>query len=327
MKLRGLLMVVAALLLGGVAVLLANSWLREQAARQASLVSSQPQVMTTTILVARTPLSLGHTIRSENVREVEWPAEVLPPGAFTSFEELMGDEEERVAIRSMSVNEPIVRDKVSGYGGRASLSAQLAPDMRAFTIRINDVTGVAGFVLPGDRVDVMLTRDPTPDNDVTDPITDMLLQNVRVLGVDQDANENRDQPVVVKAVTLEVSAGQAQKLTLGQQVGTLSLSLRNVTNVAETEAPTISLADLRKGEANVPDTPKPVVRRTADPGWNVRITRGLESQTVRVRREAPETTGRPVPLRSPPAPVRATDDRIPVADSGAPGQPQVAVRP
>src|SRR3546814_2764527 len=100
-------------------------------------------------------------LRREQLRLVKWPGDAVPEGAFASIEALVGGEEERVVLRTLEVNEPVLENKISGFGGKASLAAILSPEMRAVTIRVNDVAGVAGFVLPGDRVDVLLTRDRT----------------------------------------------------------------------------------------------------------------------------------------------------------------------
>src|SRR3546814_17452565 len=91
---------------------------------------------------------------------------------------------------------PVLLSKLSGKGGRASISALLDPDKRAAAVRVNDMTGVGGFVLPGDRVDVLITRTLPGEGDRT--ITDILLQNRRVLGIDQQASANHDKPAVGK---------------------------------------------------------------------------------------------------------------------------------
>ena len=272
---------------------------------------AQPQIALTKVVVASTKLYFGNTIRNEHVRLVDWPADVLPPGSFQSVDELLGDAEERVVLRGMEVNEPVLKTKVSGFGGRASLSSVIAPEMRAITIRVNDVNGVAGFVLPGDHVDILLTRDRSGGQarrgGGINLITDVLLQNVKVLGIDQQASEQVDKPSVVKAVTLEVTQFQAQKLVLAQQVGTLSLALRNVTNVAADATRTVTLADLRVGEANLsPDadgekpketkTKSVVVKKTGrkgGKGLSVRIVRALQSQKYEVQPER-SISSRPV---------------------------------
>src|SRR3712207_1102010 len=110
----------------------------------------------------------------------------------------------------MEENEPLLKAKVTGPGQRASLAAVIDPGMKAMTVRVNDVNGVAGFVLPGERVDILLTR----TMEKNESWTDVLLQNVKVLAADQSADDRADKPSVAKAVTLEVSTAQAQKLTL-----------------------------------------------------------------------------------------------------------------
>jgi pilus assembly protein CpaB len=288
-----------ALLLAGAAVYLARGWLESQVPQAAE---EQPQIALTKVVVATTTLYFGNTIRSEHVRLVDWPADALPPGSFQSVDELLGEAEERVVLRGMEVNEPVLKSKVSGFGGRASLSSVIAPEMRATTIRVNDVNGVAGFVLPGDRVDILLTRDPTAGGrrgGGQNLITDVLLQNIKVLGIDQQASEEVDKPAVVKAVTLEITQFQAQKLVLAQQVGFLSLALRNMINVEAETVRTVTLNDLRVGEANLspnPDGTLPdetakkkqvVVKKTSrkGSGLSVRIVRALQSTKVKVEAE------------------------------------------
>ena len=251
MKMRAFWMLAVALMLAGGSVYLARNWLENQV--QPVIVQEQaaPEIPLTKVVVAGTPLQFGNVIRREHLRLVDWPASTLPPGAFTSFEELLGDEEDRVALRPIETNEPVLKSKISGFGGRAILSSMIAPDMRAMTIRINDVSGVAGFVLPGDHVDIILIREFGGS-----PVTDILLQNIKVLGIDQDANQDRQQPGVVRAVTFEVTPTQSQKLVLAQQVGELSLALRHTTNVDAVQPQTVTLRDLRIGEANLPDQPE-----------------------------------------------------------------------
>ncbi len=294
MRMRAFWMLGLALMLAGAAVFLAQNWLQSQKP-QIVEVPAEPQVQMATVVVAATPLYFGNTIRREHLREIEWPAGAVPPGSFSTVEELIGDESERrVALRAIEINEPMLKTKVSGFGGRASLSTILAPEMRASTIRVNDINGVAGFVLPGDHVDIMLTRSASGGKD-SDLLTDILLQNVKVLAIDQDANEDRAQPAVVKAVTLEVTPVQAQKLVLAQRLGQLSLALRNITNAVAEKPKTVTLRDLKVGEVNqsIGETPKPVqktvvVKKTPKKkkeGLSVRIVRGLASTKYEVQPE------------------------------------------
>ncbi len=267
MKTRALIMLGLAVALAAVSVVLAQNWIQSQI-KPVAQVEEKPQVETTRVVVAAAPLKYGSKIRREHLMVVDWPATSVPEGAFTNINAILGDPEEqkktgkpvedRVVVRSIEKNEPVLKTKVTGFGGRASLSALISPGMRATTIRVNDVNGVAGFVLPGDRVDIMLTRDPSGSGrrGGSGLVTDVLLQNMKVLGIDQDANEDRSKPAVVKAVTLEVTTTQAQKLTLAQKLGTLSLALRHV-NTVDAEAPqSVSARDLRIGEANLAPDPK-----------------------------------------------------------------------
>jgi pilus assembly protein CpaB len=116
-------------------------------------------------------------------------------------------------------------------------------------VRVNDVEGVAGFVLPGDRVDVALTRQMDKGN----ATTDVVLQNVRVLAVDQTADERSDKPSLAKAVTLEVDTASAQKVALAATVGTLSLMLRKAGEVASESTRRITLSDLINGNKQASD--------------------------------------------------------------------------
>src|SRR5262249_6346626 len=156
-----------------------------------------------------------------SLRELPWPEDALPAGSFGSIKELTSTK--RVVLSPIETNEPVLASKITGSGQRATLSAVIAEGMKAITIRVNDVEGVAGFVLPGDRVDVVLTRQGDKQGDKATAMNDIVIQNVRVLAIDQLADERSEKPSVAKAVTLEVDATDGQKLALAASVGTLSL--------------------------------------------------------------------------------------------------------
>ncbi len=230
--------------------------------------------VTAAVLVAKQDLPFGEVIKPDFIKVVQWPADALPENIVASRNELLeGPEGERIVIRSFVAGEPFLRSKVSGYGGKPVLSRKVTENMRAFSIRINDVSGVAGFLLPSDRIDVLLTRELNgrPENTVTD----VIIQNVGVLGIDQLANEEADQPVVAKTATVEVTPEQAQKLALAQQLGTLSLSLRNFADLEAAEVKRVSVSDLGI------DTPRPVIRNN---GIYVRVRKGADKvENERVR--------------------------------------------
>lgn len=206
---------------------------RQQMEQSARVVRNEPQ---NTIVVARNSMRFGERITADKLELIPWASNTLPQGAFTSISDLEGvtDETARFVLSSMERGEPVLSAKITNPGQRAKLSTAISPGMKAVSIAVNDVLGVAGFVLPGDRVDVMLTR--TSGNDRSGAFVDVLLQGVRVVAIDQTADDTRDQPSVVRTVTFEVTTEEAQKLTLGATIGTLSLALRNVVGV-EVEEP------------------------------------------------------------------------------------------
>jgi pilus assembly protein CpaB len=149
-----------------------------------------------------------------------------------------------MVLTAIEANEPVLSSKITGPGQRATLSAVIADGMRAVTIRVNDVDGVAGFVLPGDRVDVALTRQADKNN-----TNDVVLQNIKVLAIDQVADERTDKPSIARAVTLEVNATDAQKIALAATVGNLSLMLRRAGEAKAAETRRVTLGDLTNGGA------------------------------------------------------------------------------
>ena len=245
MSLRGILMLMVAAVLGGAAVFMARGWLEAQVPKTLIVAEKKESaVELVTVVVARRDLFFGDRLVGDFVEETQWPAKLVPAGSFNSIKELLA--QSRVVVRPIAKNEPILPAKLSGEGGRATLSSIVADDMRAVTIRVNDVNGVAGFVLPGDRVDILLTRELDKDN----PITDIVLQNMKVLGIDQNANDESDKPKIVRTVTIEATPYQGQKLTLAAQVGILNLSLRGHLDVQPAPQRTVTVADLGGSEIN-----------------------------------------------------------------------------
>jgi pilus assembly protein CpaB len=183
------IMFVLAVISGGIAVFLANVWLNNQS-QQVAVVAPTPAVETSTIVVAATNLGYGVPLQQETLREIPWPKASVPDGAYAKISDVLTDGR-RVVLSPISPNEPVLKWKISGPGARASLSALVTDGMRAVAVRVNDVVGVGGFVLPGDRIDLLYTRNGTRDQV---PSTDILIQNVRVLAIDQEADQKKDQP-------------------------------------------------------------------------------------------------------------------------------------
>ena len=250
MRSTTVLSLLVALVLAGMAVFGARTWLASERAGIAAQQSiTNADVKLKTLVVAREVLVFGERLTADKLTEIEWASDTLPAGAFSRIGDVVigtDDDSARFALASMEIGEPILTSKVTVPGQRAKLSTALSPGMKAISIRVNDVLGVAGFVLPGDRVDVMLTRGGGNDNNA---YVDVLLQGVKVLAIDQTADDRKDQPSVVRTVTFEVSTIEAQKLVLGANVGTLSLALRNFSSADFEASDRITLQDL--GETNV----------------------------------------------------------------------------
>ena len=237
-----------------VSVLMPQQASRQPVAAQETPVRP-PAPDTKTVVVAAVPLRFGTVLTAEALSEVQWPAASVPPGAFTSRDALVSGAQ-RTVVASIRKSEPILSSRITGPGQRGSLSAVIEDDKRAITIRVDDVVGVAGFVQPDDRVDVLWTRFDRPAtgrSDSAPAYTDLLLQNVRVLAIDQLADRGA-QVKPAKAVTVEVTSQQAQKVALAAQAGQLSLALRQSGSSLLSEPQRVNLDDLnaQKRQINVP---------------------------------------------------------------------------
>lgn len=214
----------ASALLGVGALFVARVWLPsgggEQAAPQA--VADKP------VVVASTAVAYGVKLEAKHLMVARLPANAVPAGAFTTVEQVLAhDKGAPVVLTPLSQREPVLAAKLSGPGARASVAAMIGPGMRAYTIRVSDVAGVGGHVLPGDRVDVLLTRDIDASDDIARLVSDVVIQNVRMLGMNLNADptsvKTESEP---KTATLEVSVADAQRLSVAADLGALSLALR-----------------------------------------------------------------------------------------------------
>jgi len=240
-----IVMIGFAVVFGLLAVFIAQVWLNNQASMQAMNYEANKKPQSTrTIVVAKEPLRFGTELNAAMLQEVPWPAESLPSGAFTAIKDILSGGR-RVVLSAIEANEPVLALKITGAGQRATLSALVKPGMKAVTIRVNDVEGVGGFVLPGDHVDVVLTR----QLDKGSATNEVVLQNTRVLAVDQTADERLFKASVAKSVTLEVDTVDAQKVWLAASVGSLSLLLRKAGETAAVKTRKITLKDLGTAEA------------------------------------------------------------------------------
>jgi pilus assembly protein CpaB len=232
-----IVMIGFAVVFGLLAVFLAQTWLNNEADQRIKSIEAQRKAAppARTIVVAGRALRFGDELNASSLREVAWPQDALPAGAFGKVADLTSGK--RIVLTAIDANEAILASKITGPGQRATLSAVLQEGMKAVSIRVNDVEGVAGFILPGDHVDVLLTR----QGEKNSAVTDVVIQDARVLAIDQ-----LDKPSVVKAVTLEVDVTDGQKIALASTVGTLSLLLRKAGELADTDTRRVTSGELGK---------------------------------------------------------------------------------
>jgi len=266
-SIRTIATLAVAILLGIIAVALTRSYIG--AATQRTVVSAPTGLVP--VVVAAQPLDRGVVLQPAFLKVASFPADAVPATAFHSVAELTGDKDhQRLALRALAANEPVLAPNVSGPGGKLNLSGTIADGMRAVSLRSTDVTGVGGFVLPGDRVDVLLTRAMAGGPNTVNTVTQVLAENVRVLGVDQSANDQADKPVVSRAITVEVSPDQATAISLAQAIGTVSLTLRHVADGAPLVRKSMAISDLGPAPHAAP--------AAVHQGVTVRVVRGTEAQ-------------------------------------------------
>jgi pilus assembly protein CpaB len=250
MRVSTIAMLLGAAACAAAAALLTQVWLAARPEPRSPIVVQQTTVPATrTVVVAAVPLKFATVLTPDVLNEVPWPTEHVPADAFASKAALLASGQ-RTTLGNIVKNEPVLASKVTGPGQRVSLSVMISEGKKAVTIRVDDVLGVAGFVQPDDRVDVLLTRNERATNNAqvvkaaaNGVYTDILLQNIRVLAIDQLAERNLTAKPV-KAVTLEVETDDAQKLVLAASVGQLSLALRRAGGIETSEPRRIGLEDL-----------------------------------------------------------------------------------
>jgi pilus assembly protein CpaB len=177
---------------------------------------------TSSVIVAASDLQIGAELKQEDLRAVQWPSNAVPAGAFSKPEDLVG----RGLIMPVMTNEPFLPGKLASKEAGAGLPPVIPEGQRALSVRVNDVVGVAGYVLPGTRVDVVATMNPTQNQ--TDITSKVILTNVQVVAagtkIEQD---DKNKPIQVAVVTLLVNPDEAEKLTLASTEGKIQLALRN----------------------------------------------------------------------------------------------------
>ena len=257
MNMTSLMTAIIGLGIAGGSAYMARDFVENQTAQPA--VTEEAQVIE--VVVASRDIAFGQAIEAHMLTTIKWPAESVPDGIFSDYASLLpqvGDDPRR-ARRAISQGELILAGKVSDYGEKITIVQTLGPNRRAMAIRVNAETAVGGFVTPGDYVDVVLTQGRGSDlRAVT------IMQNIRVIGVDQKSDEQSDTPEIARTVTVDVSPEQSQTLALAQQAGRLSLTLRNFATSEDGPLQSTRLSDVLQDLSPVEEAERPptiVIRR------------------------------------------------------------------
>lgn len=301
-------MIGIAAVFGAISIFAADFWVKSQAKAQpevkvVSVAAPQPKVEFKTIVVAQAPLRYGMELARPQLAEIPWPQDSLPQGAFPTIDKLLADGS-RVVLSPIEVNEPVLLTKLSGPNGRATLSNMLSPGMRAVTIRTDEIAGVGGFVTPGDRVDVVLTRDAGDIQEVSKNAqgaagstvtSEVVVADAKVLSVGQGADERKTEPQVANSVTIEVTNEGAQKVALARTVGTLSLSLRSAADASASNGGLMTISSFggsvaAKAQASAASLVSAVTKESDEPKFKtVIVTRGEKVEEYKVpSREPPQ---------------------------------------
>lgn len=201
---------------------------------QTALARQEQAILpTTTVFVVSRPMRYGETISIRDVQAVRWPAEFVPFGAFSTLEAIFpaGDEEPRMVLRAMERHEPLLSTKVTAPGEDAGVASRLGQGMRAFSMSIDLVGGVSGFLRPGDRVDVYWTGSGRNG----ESITRLIRSNVQIIAIDQIADTDRNNPIIARTITIEAPPQEIAALTQAQSTGRLTLALVGINDESETE--------------------------------------------------------------------------------------------
>jgi len=241
------------------------------------------------VAVAKVAIPIGSKIIPEQIMVVQFPKESTPDGAYDSAEKLAG----RVAVVNIAAREPITESRLAAEGTAAGLSAIIPEGYRAMTVKVDDAAGISGFIQPGTLVDVVVTIDPE-GNSRQNPISKIVLQNIKVLASGQNIDKPEDEREAksVKAVTLQVTPEQAEKLALAATEGKLQLVMRSQIDQGNEETPGADKRNLLGGDTAMP-VPEPGSLKSEQPKGEAKPARRRVSvSTPAVTAPAPQPTPR-----------------------------------
>ena len=283
---RTWLLLALALASGGLAAFLALRYLREQARPLLNQRTSVGQAV-----LASREIPIGTVVTDRDVRMVDWPGEALPPGFIGRPEDVIG----RGVITPVRPNEPFLESKLAPKGAGGGLATIIEEGMRGLSVRVDEVIGVAGFVVPGTRVDVLLSMS---EETTKEPVTRAILQNIEALASGQIIQRDPEgKPMPVSVVTVLVTPAQAETLALASQQGRIQMTLRSALDTVEIQTTGARKSTLLSGERRpTGPTRRAVVRRSTPP---TTIVEGFEGGQKSIRTfanpggQAPSSGGTP----------------------------------
>jgi pilus assembly protein CpaB len=253
----------ASAVLGVGALIVARVWLPQPTAHGPQAKQAATMVNTVPVVVASAAIPYGGKLDASHLIVEQLPAGDAPQGAFSDPSQLIKQQGGvPIALQPIAAREPVLPGKISGGGAKATVAAVIDEGMRAYTIGVSDTNGVGGHVVPGDRVDVIVTRQPpTPKavkelcDDCKYERADVVLQDVKVLGLDLNADPTSTTAAVAHTATLEVNVQDAQRLAVAQQIGTMSLALRRTGSAEVTPVRAVEVGDLQWNGPHAPGGP------------------------------------------------------------------------
>ena len=248
---------------------MANSWLSAR-------LNANPDDNLKTVVVATVEISFGQMVEAQQVAVVRMPKDTVPDDAFDATDKVVG----KIANVSILRGDIVRGARLAEHLGGSTLASLIEPNMRAISVRVDDVVGVGGFLLPGNRVDVLATKQ-TGSNSNT--LAETILENLRVLAVDQTASTDKTQPVVVRAVTLEMTPEQTVVLVKGMSEGKLQLALRNPLDNQKKPVIAEPVAEVKQLPAAVKVVKVVKVMQHRSESSGITVIRGTEVNVVKAQ--------------------------------------------
>ncbi|AYC32615.1 Flp pilus assembly protein CpaB [Pseudomonas cavernae] len=265
MSARTLTLIALSLVLGLGAAWMANNWLSAR-------LNASPDDNLQNVVVATVEIPFGQMVEAQQVTVVRMPKGTVPDDSFAATEQVVG----KIATFSMLRGDILRGARLAEHLGGSTLASLIEPSKRAVSVRVDDVVGVGGFLLPGNRVDVLATKQAGGNSNAE---AETILEDLRVLAVDQTASTDKTQPVVVRAVTLEMSPAEAEVLVKAMSEGRLQLALRNPLDEQKKPAQPLAVNQ----PTAPPPAPKPVLRRSGGSGGGITVIRGIEVKVAKAQ--------------------------------------------